>query len=144
MVLSAAALVINRLPAGYAVPLAGLAGVVNARAWYGVTTALAGPLSARSPGAPPGRPRARRGSPAPRRLPIAPVAAVLAIGLVIGVARAGFAVVSAPHHQGGTQAQAAVGPRGVPPSSSADSAPAGAGRPSPVLEIEGFGSSCCS
>ena len=56
MVLSAAALVINRLPAGYAVPLAGLAGVVNARAWYGVTAALAGPLSARSPGARSGPP----------------------------------------------------------------------------------------
>jgi hypothetical protein len=138
MVLSAAALVINRLPAGYAVPLAGLAGVVNARAWYGVTAALAGPLSARSPGARP----ARRRSPATRRLPIAPVAAVLAIGLVIGVARAGFAVASAPHHRS-TQAQAAIGTQD-PPSSSADPAPSGAARQSPVLEIQGFGSSCCS
>jgi hypothetical protein len=138
MVLSAAALVIDRLPAGYAVPLAGLAGVVNARAWYGVTTALAGPLSARSPGARP----ARRRSPATRRLPIAPVAAMLAIGLVIGVARAGFAVASAPHHRS-TQAQAAIGPRDAP-SSSADPAPSGAARQSPVLEIQGFGSSCCS
>ncbi len=121
MVLSAAALVINRLPTGYAVPLAGLAGVVNARAWYGVTAALAGPLSARSPGARP----ARRRSPATRRLPIAPVAAVLAIGLVIGVARAGFAVATAPHHRS-TQAQAAIGTQDPPPSSAADPAPSGA------------------
>ena len=139
MVLSAAALVINRLPAGYAVPLAGLAAVVNARAWYGVTTALAGPLSARAPGALP----ARRRSPATRRLPIAPVAAVLAIGLVIGVARAGFAVASAPHHRI-TQAQAAIGAQDTPPSSSAGPASSGAARQSPVLEIQGFGSSCCS
>ena len=123
MVLSAAALVINRLPAGYAVPLAGLAGVVNARAWYGVTAALAGPLSARSPGARP----ARRRSPATRRLPIAPVAAVLAIGLVIGVARAGFAVATVPDHRS-TQAQAAIGPQDRPPSSAADPAPSGAAR----------------
>jgi hypothetical protein len=140
MVLSAAALVINRLPAGYAVPLAGLAGVVNARAWYGVTAALAGPLSARSPGARP----ARRRSPATRRLPIAPVAAVLAIGLVIGVARAGFAVATAPHQHRSTQAQAAIGTKDPPPSSAADPAPSGAARQSPVLEIQGFGSSCCS
>ena len=139
MVLSAAALVINRLPAGYAVPLAGLAGVVNARAWYGVTAALAGPLSARSPGARP----ARRRSQATRRLPIAPVAAVLAIGLVIGVARAGFAVATVPHHHS-TQAQAALGTQDRPPSSSADPASSGAARQSPVLEIRGFGSSCCS
>jgi hypothetical protein len=140
MVLSAAALVINRLPAGYAVPLAGLAGVVNARAWYGVTAALAGPLSARSPGARP----ARRRSPATRRLPIAPVAAVLAIGLVIGVARAGFAVATTPHHHRSTQAQAAIGTQDRPPASAADPAPSGAARQSPVLEIQGFGSSCCS
>ncbi|HEY1675105.1 MAG TPA: hypothetical protein VGG50_20500 [Streptosporangiaceae bacterium] len=139
MVLSAAALVINRLPAGYAVPLAGVAGVVNARAWYGVTAALAGPLSARSPGAVPARRRSR----ATRRLPIAPVAAVLAIGLVIGVARAGFAVATAPHHHGSTQAQAAIGTQDSPPASAADPASSGA-RQSPVLEIQGFGSSCCS
>src|SRR6201996_3919292 len=58
VVLSAAALVINRLPAGYAVPIAGLAGVVNARAWYGVTTSLATLLPVAAPAAPP-RPRRR-------------------------------------------------------------------------------------
>ncbi|HEY2238377.1 MAG TPA: hypothetical protein VGI21_06285, partial [Streptosporangiaceae bacterium] len=36
-VLSAASLLINRVPTGWAIPVAGLVGVVNARAWYGVT-----------------------------------------------------------------------------------------------------------
>ena len=144
VVLSAAALVINRLPAGYAIPIAGLAGVVNARAWYGVTTSLATLLPVAAPAAPASPPRPRRRALITRRLPVAPVAAVLAIGLVIGVARAGFAVATSPRHHGPSQAQAAIG-AGI----AASSSPAGAGSssafsPSPVLEIQGFGSSCCS
>ena len=144
VVLSATALVINRLPAGYAIPIAGLAGVVNARAWYGVTTSLATLLPVAAPAAPASPPRPRRRALITRRLPVAPVAAVLAIGLVIGVARAGFAVATSPRHHGPSQAQAAIG-AGI----AASSSPAGAGSssafsPSPVLEIQGFGSSCCS
>ena len=40
-VLSVTAAVIGRLPFFGAVPAAGLAGVVNARAWYGLTSAVA-------------------------------------------------------------------------------------------------------
>jgi hypothetical protein len=141
VVLSVAALLINRLPAGWAVPVAGLAGVVNARAWYAVTTSLTAPHPA------------RRRRPATRPVPVAPMAAVLAIALVIGVARAGFAVAGSHHHHGGsrisTGAQVAIGAGSSPESlrsSSGEpsvSAASPADRP-PVLEIQGFGSSCCS
>jgi hypothetical protein len=138
MILSAAALLINRLPVWYAVPVAGLAGLVNARAWYGVTTSLTSVLARPAP--------ARRRPQFTRRLPVAPVAAVLAIGLVIGVARAGFAVAASPHHRT-TNAQAAIGGGTTKGSSSARSGSSpstGAASQSPVLEIRGFGSSCCS
>jgi len=136
LALSVAALIINRLPDGYAVPIAGLAGVVNARAWYGVTTSLATRL--------PGQAPARHRGLVARRLPIAPAAALLAIGLVIGVARAGFAVAASPHHPA-TRAQEAIGPgTGSSPPASAPASAAAATSSSPVLEIQGFGSSCCS
>src|ERR1700760_1909136 len=104
LVLSAASLLMNRVPAGWAIPVAGLVGVVNARAWYGVTTSLTSPLTrslsiapgaqaaALSPPAPPAAPVPRGRSATPRRIPVAPMAVMLAIALVLGVARAGFAV----------------------------------------------------
>ena len=139
MVLSAAALVINRLPAGYAVPLAGLAGVVNARAWYGVTAALAGPPSARSPGAvrpaagarPPGGCRSPRW---PRCWPSAwssgwrGLASRWRPSRTTGAPR--LRPRSAPRT--GRPRHRLIRPRPVPPVES------------PVLEIRGFGSSCCS
>ena len=86
LVLSLAAVVIGRLAAVWAVPVAGLTGIINARAWYGVATSLAVPRAS-------GRLRlAARRVPVARRLPVAPAAAVLAVALVIGVARAGFVV----------------------------------------------------
>jgi hypothetical protein len=143
IVLSVAALVINRLPAGYAVPVAGLVGLVNARAWYSVTTSLATRLPGQTQAS------ARRRRLIIQRLPVAPAAAVLAIGLVIGVARAGFAVAATPHRHT-TQAQAAIGTGSAATATSPRpglTGPAGssaAGSQSPVLEIRGFGSSCCS
>jgi hypothetical protein len=149
LVLSAAALLVNRVPAGWAVPVAGLVGVVNARAWYGVTTSLTSPLTRTltiAPGAraaalrpPPtllAAPAPRPRSAATRRIPVVPMAAILAIALVLGVARAGFAVASAPHHHhGGSRASTSGKPAAA--RSAAASLP-------PVLEIRGFGSSCCS
>src|SRR5262252_6715767 len=41
VVLTAAAALSTALPAPDAVPIAGLAGLVNARAWYGLTAAIA-------------------------------------------------------------------------------------------------------
>jgi hypothetical protein len=147
VVLSAAALLINRVPVGWAVPVAGLVGVVNARAWYGVTTSLTRSLSlasgaqaaALSPAAAL-RPAPRPAAPAPRRLPVAPLAVVLAIALVLGVARAGFAVASAHHHHPAARA----GTSGPPASGLSPNPQPASANLSPVLEIRGFGSSCCS
>src|SRR6201996_1192593 len=148
LALSAAALLITRVPAGWAIPVAGLTGVVNARAWYGVTTSLTSPLTrslSPAPGAqaaalspPPVTPR----PPRPRsavtpRLPVAPLAVVLAIAMVLGVARAGFAVASAPQHHD----HASVG---TTTSEKPASVRPDAAGPPPVLEIRGFGSTCCS
>ncbi len=157
LVLSAASLLINRVPTGWAIPVAGLVGVVNARAWYGVTTSLTSPLTKSlsiAPGAqaaalsPPPAPTA---APAPRwrsattrRIPVAPMAVVLAIALVLGVARAGFAVASAPHHDPSGSQASIGGPTAVaPPAAHPAAGPVAANR-SPVLEIRGFGSTCCS
>src|ERR1700761_5545267 len=148
LALSAAALLITRVPAGWAIPVAGLTGVVNARAWYGVTTSLTSPLTrslSPAPGAQaaalspppvtlrPPRPR----SAVTRRLPVAPSAVVLAIALVLGVARAGFAVASAPQHHDHASA-------GTTTSEKPASVRPDAAGPPPVLEIRGFGSTCCS
>jgi hypothetical protein len=154
LVLSASSLLINRVPTGWAIPVAGLVGVVNARAWYGVTTSLTSPLTRSlsiAPGAqaaalsPPPAPAPRRRSAATRRIPVAPMAVVLAIALVLGVARAGFAVASAPHHHhpGGSGASTSGTPAAAHPAAHPAPRPAAAGR-SPVLEIRGFGSTCCS
>jgi hypothetical protein len=131
LVLSLAAVVIGRLPTGWAVPVTGLAGIVNARAWYGVASSLAVPGAARRFWRPTGR------------IPIAPVAAVLSVALVIGVVRAGFALAVGPQHQ---VIQVAAGAQAAPASPPAP-APARTphtGQGPAVLEIRGFGSSCCA
>jgi hypothetical protein len=157
LVLSAASLLINRVPTGWAIPVAGLVGVVNARAWYGVTTSLTSPLTKSlsiapgaqaaalsPPPAPPAAPARRRRSAATRRIPVAPMAVVLAIALVLGVARAGFAVASAPHHHPiGSRASIGGPTAAAPPAAHPAAGPVAAHR-SPVLEIRGFGSTCCS
>jgi hypothetical protein len=153
-VLSAASLLINRVPTGWAIPVAGLVGVVNARAWYGVTTSLTrslsiapGPRAAAlsPPPAPTAGPVPRWRSATTRRIPVAPMAVVLAIALVLGVARAGFAVASAPHHHHPSGSRASIGakPAAGPPAAHPATGPVAADR-SPVLEIRGFGSTCCS
>jgi hypothetical protein len=155
LVLSAAALLISRVSPGWAIPVAGLVGVVNARAWYGVTTSLTSPLTkslsiapgaqaaALSPPAPTAAPAPRWRSAATRRIPVAPMAVVLAIALVLGVARAGFAVASAPHHPDSSRASISAEPAAAQPAARPAARPAAADR-SPVLEIRGFGSTCCS
>jgi hypothetical protein len=130
--LSAAAALTGWLPGPWAIPVAGLAGLCNARAWYGVVRALTVPRPERS--------RVRRPA---RRLPVAPVAALAAVALVIGVARLAFST-----HSGGARAHvAAQAVEQLPGSSHAlvrTGAPGPAGPRPPVLAVEGFGSSCCS
>jgi hypothetical protein len=155
LALTVAAALINRLPAAGAVLVAGLAGLVNARAWYGVTAAVAS-----------GRRRA------PAHLPLAPLATMTAIALVVGATRLAFYVgvqQSRPHRSGAAPSSSArADPAGaaVAPGSAVPMAtePARAttrsrvtparGTPPPprhdyrgrqaVLVLAGFGSSCCN
>ena len=136
LTLSAAAAVIAHLGTAAALVAVALTGLVNARAWYG----LAG-MAARL------HPRTAESVPARvfLGLPFAPLAAVMAIALVVGVARLMFtgtiqlpiAATASPSAvanvlTGGGAADAASAP------ASATSA-AGA----TVLVVSGWGSSCC-
>ncbi len=139
-VLTLAAAVIGRLPAGGGVVAAGLAGLFNARAWYGITTAVVC-----------GRQRART------HLPLAPMAAVGAIALVIGVTRLAFFIgvrSAAPRRTGAAPiSSTAPAGAGLAVTGGGQAAPPVAavhrtGHRSPrgrvaVLVLAGFGSSCC-
>jgi len=145
VVLSIAAAVMVGLPAPAAVAVAGLAGLANARAWYGVVRAVAMEGAAgngswarlwrrREPG---GRPR--RALPAP----ISPLAALTAFALLVGVTRLLFVVAGTTPIPGGpgilpTKAAILAASSGQPGDSQADRLT------SAVLVIPGFGSSCCS
>ncbi|MGE5137566.1 MAG: hypothetical protein ACM32E_32295 [Gemmatimonadota bacterium] len=141
-VLTLAAALIGRLPTGGGVAVAGLAGLFNARAWYGVTTGVVH-----------GRQQART------HLPLAPIAAIGAIALVIGVTRLAFFVgvrSAAPHPRGAAPiSSAAPAGKGTGPAVTGLQAPPPvsathlAGHRSPrgriaVLVLAGFGSSCCN
>jgi hypothetical protein len=166
IVLSLAAALIGGVAAGAAVPLAGLAGLLNARAWYGVTAAVTRPriaahavgrapyplawltVMAMPPVPPPERPTPTPGHPrhhlAPVWLPTAPLALAVAIALVIVMTRVVFVLGSRnqfPVLDGAAQVQAAAG--SLPPGQQVAKLP-GAGRSHAVLEVAGFGSSCCS
>jgi hypothetical protein len=152
LALSAAAALIGWLPAGWAIPVAGLAGLVNARAWYGVTMALALPRRQFRRLPQPARPQSRPGRPLsrplPRPLPIAPLAVLVAVVLVVGVVRLAFSAAAASGH--GVAAAEVLRPVPVPglgpgqpdvggPGIAADRQPQPA-----LLEVRGFGSTCCS
>lgn len=130
-VLTLAAAATGRLPGPGAVLVAGLAGLFNARAWYGVTTAVAL-----------GRRRI------PGHLPLAPLAAFAAIALVIGVTRLAFLTgvrETRPHGSGAVPASTVPASTARQPTGSAASAQPHRlprGRVG-VLVIAGFGSSCC-
>jgi hypothetical protein len=141
-VLSVTAAVIGRLPVPSAVPVAGLAGLVNARAWYGLAGAVAharatGPLS----GA--------------RLVPAVPAAIVAAIAVITLLTRLVFVVGIPGGHRpqpgGAAAGQAALVPitmgartAGQPgqPASEGPARPHRSGH-APVLVVAGFGSRCC-
>jgi hypothetical protein len=152
--LTAAGAVIAHLPTWEALPVIALAGLVNARAWYGLAL-IAAQL----------RPRARASVPARLvfSLPFAPIAALLVIVLVVGVARLLFTgtIVLPASVTGGSSAPAASvvsgsgggGAAGSATSAVANAAAAtgvtaAAGRAAPasvaVLVVGGWGSSCCN
>jgi hypothetical protein len=123
------AVAITRLPPAWIVVVAALAGVVNARAWYGLTAAVV-------------RPSRARGHPLIAWIPIAPLVALSIFALAIGTTRllfdmaagsprTGLAAASAGIAAAASQARALAGPL------------QGHVRRPPVLVIAGFGSTCC-
>ena len=132
--LTASGAAIARSGAGWSLVIAGLAGLVNARAWLGMAQ-----LAARLP--------ARSSSWAPGRLllaiPLAPLAGLAVLALVVGVTRLMFTgtIKVLPGHGGPLGVSAAgfgTGDR---------NGPAGHGHARPragaVLVVEGWGSWCC-
>jgi hypothetical protein len=170
-VLSLASVLMTHLDTPGIVAVAGLAGVVDARAWYGLTTAAARGVAEGPPHSWQWRAALWRIRRALRSrtnwVPVAPLAAVMVLALVVGMARLAFTgtvrfasgtggvVVGAVTGDsddgqavaagaaGGTSAASAGG------STSATGAPAGtrsgpAGKVSgAVLVVAGFGSTCC-
>jgi hypothetical protein len=134
--MSAAAALTAITPVLAAVPIAGLAGLVNARAWYGVTAAAA---LAPAPG--PARPVARAA-----RIPAMPLAVAIVITAVVALTRLVFvlATLPGPDTHGGGVAWLPAGPAPARPLAPAAAAAAAGAKADPVLEVAGFGSSCCS
>jgi hypothetical protein len=139
-VLSLAAAVIGRVPLGVAILVSALAGIANARAWFGLVRAATRKAD---------RPAAAVAWPL-LRLPLAPLAAVLSIALVIGMTRLAFVVGRGPRQVGVEAAAIQAGAVGAAGAAAASSPlpghGTGAGHRSqrdPVLVILGFGSACC-
>ena len=144
--LTAAGAVIAHLPTAQALPVIAAAGLVNARAWYGVAW-----LAARW------QPRAHESVPARMLfgLPFAPLAALTVIALVIGLARLMFTGTIVLPISETTSAPAAIanvfgGPGdGTPVDATGSAAGTTAGAasaaavPAAVLVVGGWGSSCC-
>ena len=146
-----AAAVIGRLSTAGALAVTALVGLVNARAWYGLAL-----LAARV------HPRPHESVPARLvfNLPFAPIAALMVLALVVGVARLMFTgtiqlpispvtdVAAAAGLAGaktgtGTEQAAGTRPGGAAKQAAAAAAAASAATASAVLVVGGFGSSCC-
>ena len=135
-----AAAVITHLSTGAALLVAALTGLVNARAWYGVAV-----LAARL------QPRPHESLPARMlfSLPYAPIAAVMVLAVVVGVARLLFTgTIQLPISPANAAPAAAVAGTGAGAASGQQAAlsPAAAlaaATASAVLVVGGWGSSCC-
>src|SRR5215472_9089270 len=163
-VLTAVAALSTALPPPDAVPIAGLAGLVNARAWYGLTAAIARgvgqthteldrPASAQTAPAEPGLALSALAQAGPaaedpaalalpdvHRVPAGPMALAAVIAVVIALTRLVF-FFGGPAATANPQAPVAWAAGTQGPAHAGDTA-AGAGN-HPVLEIAGFGSWCC-
>src|SRR5580700_6472972 len=152
VVLSLASALMAHLDALGIVAVAGLAGVVDARAWYGLTTA-----AVRRAAEKPLHPwhwratlqRIRR-SLLDRTswVPVAPLAAVMVIALVVGMTRLAFTGTVSFAHDTSEVVASADETAGLIPSRGSDqggqSMTVTAAKPEgAVLVVEGFGSSCC-
>jgi hypothetical protein len=135
--LSVAAAVIGRLPIAATVPVAGLAGLVNARAWYGLTAVVARAPAARGVGLLAWL----------QRIPSVPVAMGVTIVVVTVAIRLVFLVgVPAVHapQDGPGSATAAVGRVTAAQGAAAVPGDSRWSRRPPVLVVPGFGSYCCA
>ena len=123
------AVVITRLSPAWVIPVAGVAGIVNARAWYGLTAAVARPRP---------RPHWLRGW-----IPVAPLAAISVFALAIGTTRLVFdATTSVSARTGLAAVSAGIAAAASRAGGLASRGEARDGRPV-VLVIDGFGSICC-
>jgi hypothetical protein len=140
--LTAAGAVIAHLPTAGALPVIAAAGLVNARAWHGIAG-----LAARW------QPRAHESVPARVLfgLPFAPLAALMVVALVVGVARLLFTgtIVLPVSQTASSPAPAANVLRGSGIGTVIDGIGLAAGSasgpavPAAVLVVGGWGSSCC-
>ena len=139
VVLSAGAAIIAHLGTVAALGVAAVAGMVNARAWYGLA-GVAARLHPRSPASLPAQ--------VVFGLPFAPVAAVMAIALVVGVARLMFTgTIQLPIAAASPAAAANAIGAGIPGTGTqavgAATHTATAATDAAVLVVSGWGSSCC-
>jgi hypothetical protein len=151
-VLSLSSVLMAHLDTIGVVAVSGLAGVVDARAWYGLTTAAVRSAAERPP-----RPWQWHAALWRIRLalrqrtnwvPMAPLAAVMVLALVVGTARLAFTG-TVRFASGGGAASGAVtgdnlaGPGGGPGTASTKAVSGPARVSGAVLVVEGFGSTCC-
>jgi hypothetical protein len=136
--LSMAAAVIGGLPVAAAVPISGLAGLANARAWVSLAR-----VAAHQP--------ARQPDPHGPWLPVplTPVATMLAIASVIGMTRLAFVLGRGPQPvsvvAAAMQPGAVTGTGGLAAGQPARGTTGpGHSTRDPVLVIRGFGSTCCA
>ncbi len=175
-VLSLASALMTHLDTAGIVAVAGLAGIVDARAWYGLTAAAARGVAARGVWGDGSLPRGVRGDGSPWKksrgvpggrptglaqqrtnwVPVAPLAAVMVLALVVGMARLAFtgtvrfasgagdvvggAVAGDSGDDGQLAAARAAG--GATAAGGTTSGPAGKVGGA-VLVVAGFGSTCC-
>ena len=152
-VLSLSSALMARLDTPAVVAVAGLAGVVDARAWYGLTAAAVRATVEQPPNPWQWHAALWRIRQTLRHrtnwVPMAPLAAVMVLALVVGMARLAFTgTVRFAPGSGGVAAGAVTGDDLTGPGGRASAASAkavtGPGRVSgAVLVVEGFGSTCC-
>jgi len=151
--LSLASVLMAHLDTAGVVAVAGLAGIVDARAWYGLTTAAVRAAAERPPHPWQWRAALWRVRLALRQrttwVPVAPLAAVMVLALVVGMTRLAFTgTVRFAPGPGDVAAGAVTGEDLTAPGggAAASSAKAGSGPArvsGAVLVVEGFGSTCC-
>jgi hypothetical protein len=134
--LTVVAAVTMALPVPWAVPMAGLAGLINARAWYGLTGAAAHALDDPVPEPARAHWRGHR-HPTIWPVPAAPLALAVVIAVVIALTRLVFVI------GGNTVGRPTDSPVAWSAASAAERDAAADAGLHPVLEVAGFGSWCC-